>query len=353
MRFPLRAKRREVYTTKLKLIIPVFSVLMAFILTSVILVLLGNNPISVYVVFLLGALGKGWSEIFVKAAPLILTALGVLIPLRSGLWNIGAEGQLHMGAFAASFVALTFPNLGLFMIPTMLFASFLAGFAWGLIPGYLKAYLDINEIISTLMLNYIAIKWVSFLIYGPLQGESSYNFPQTDIFPESAWLPRFFNTRLHLGVFIAIALLFVVYYLLKKTKFGYKLKVVGSNNEFAKYGGIKDKSVMALSLAIGGGVAAIAGLGEVAGVQFPARLTQDISPGYGFTGIVVALLGERNVIGVFLASMFFGFLYVGGSNTQITIGIPASIVDVLQALIILFVISGEFFKRYEIKWSGF
>ncbi len=326
---------------KLRYLTPVASIAASLVLVGIMLALIGVDPIQAYGVMVKKSFASkfGLAELCVKTTPIILTGLAVAIPLRAGLWNIGAEGQLYMGAFAASVVALKLQVPDPLMLPAMFLASAIMGAAWAAIPGFLKAKFDLNEIISTLLLNYVAIYWVEYLVYGPLRGKEVYNFPYSDLFVESALLPRFFGTRFHLGVFIAILIAVVIYYVITKTDFGFAVKVVGANPKAADYAGISRQRTILYAMMLGGAIAGIAGMIEVSGIHL--RLRPGISTGYGYAGIPVALLAGGNPLLVMLSASLFGFLYVGGSALQTTYSIPVSIVYVFQALIVLFIIGGD------------
>jgi len=321
------------------------SILASLIVVGVMLLALGLSPMDAYAVMFSRVLTSkfGLAELCVKTTPLILTGLAVAIPLRAGLWNIGAEGQLYMGAFAASVVALYLNIPDFLFLPSMFIAGAFFGMLWALIPAYLKAKFEMNEIITTLLLNYVAIYWVEFMVYGPMRGREVYNFPYTDLFPAAATLPRFFGTRFHLGFFVAVFLAALIYYLLNKTKFGFALKVVGANPRAAEYAGIRRESMIVYSMLLGGMLAGIAGMIEVSGIQL--RLRPQISPGYGYAGIPVALLASGNPLLVLLSAFLFGFLYVGGSALQTTFSIPVAIVYVFQSLIVLFIVASQSKRR--------
>ncbi len=245
---------RDIVTT-------VISIAASLALVGILLAAIGINPFEAYAVMFTRTFTSkfGIAELCVKTTPLILTGLAVAIPLRAGLWNIGAEGQLYMGAFAASVVALYSGLPGYAMLPAMFAAGALFGMGWAAIPAVLKAKFDLNEIISTLLLNYVAIYWVEYMVYGPMRGKEVYNFPYTDLFPDAATLPRFFGTRFHLGFIIAIVIALVIYYIINKTDFGFSLKVVGANPKAADYAGISRQKMIIYSLLLGGMLAGIAG----------------------------------------------------------------------------------------------
>jgi simple sugar transport system permease protein len=318
------------------------TILLALLVGMIPLILTGNNPVRAYMALFQGAFGSkhGLTETLVKAIPLILTGLAVSFPLRAGFWNIGAEGQLYLGAIAATWVALTFGHLTSFiLLPLVILSGFLAGALWGLIPAFLKIRLQVNEILLTLMMNYVAVNGSNYLVYGPLKDPQGANFPITATFSEAAWLPRLPGTRLHAGIILAFTMAGVLYLILSKTRLGYEIKVVGANPRVALYGGISLMTITLIVMMIGGGLAGLAGVGEVAGLQH--RLRKDISPGYGYTAIPIALLGKGHPIGVTIAALLFGALFVGGSHMQQTTKVPVALISIIQALVVLFVVAGE------------
>ncbi len=345
----IKIERRHETPRWLVYAIPFISIAVSLLFVGLLLLAVGVNPVDAYMTMFSRSFGSkfGLTELFVKTAPIVLTGLAVAIPLRAGLWNIGAEGQLYMGAFAASFIALYVSLPPPLVLPAMALAAAFMGLLWASLPGILKAKFDLNEIISTLLLNYVAIYWVDYLVYGPMRGKEVFNFPYSDIFPDFAILPRFFGTRLHAGVFIAIIIAILLYLVIKKTSFGFAVKVVGANPKAAEYAGINRKRIIIYTMLIGGAVAGFAGMMEVSGIHM--RLRSGLSPGYGYAGIPVALLAKGNPLAVILSAFLFGFLYVGGSALQTTYSIPVSIVYVFQALIVLFIIGGEFFTKYTIR----
>lgn len=327
------------------IITPIASIAASLVVVGILLAAIGINPLEAYAVMFTSSFTSkfGLAELCVKTTPLIFTGLAVAIPLKAGLWNIGAEGQLYMGAFAASVVAL-YSNLpGYAMLPAMFLIAAIFGMGWAAIPAVLRAKFDLNEILSTLLLNYVAIYWVEYMVYGPMRGKEVYNFPYTDLFPDIATLPRFFGTRFHLGFFIAIIIAIAIYYLVNKTDFGFSLRVVGANPRAADYAGISRQKVIIYSMLLGGMFAGIAGMIEVSGIQL--RLRPLISTGYGYAGIPVALLASGDPLLVIVSATLFGFLYVGGSVLQTTYSVPVAIVYVFQSLIVLFIIAGQSLRR--------
>lgn len=330
-------------------VVPFFSLLLGLVFAGLIFWATGKNPLTVYSLMYQGAFGSAYSlsETVVKAIPLILCGLAVSLAFRMKLWNIGAEGQFFMGACAATWLALSFPNWpSYFLLPTMLVAGFLAGGLWGLIPAIPRAYFKVNETISTLLLNYIAILWVDYLIFGPWRDPKGYNFPYTAPFSPSAILPAFGNTRIHLGLVIGLVIALIFYLMLKYTKWGYEIRVCGESPKAAAYAGMNSVRNILIVMFISGGIAGIAGMTEVSAIT--QRLQQGISPGYGFTAIIVAWLARLNPWAIIVVSFLLGGLLVGGFSIQ-TSGFPAATVSMLQGAILFFVLGGEILSQYRIR----
>lgn len=348
----IRVVKRDKASKLLQIVTPFIAILLSFAFVGIFLILNGLNPILVFKDMFVESLGSfyGFSETLVKTTPLILCGLGVALAFRMELWNIGAEGQLYMGAFGASLIALFFNiNNHFLMILLMFLSAVVFSGLWGLIAGFLKAKWNVNEIIVTLLMNYIAILWVDYLVYGPWKDPGGFNFPLTKQFSDVARLSYYFNTRLHTGFFIAIVLVFLFYILIEKTVWGYEIRVIGNNPNAAKYAGINYEKNVILVMFISGALAGIAGFSEVAGVTY--RLQHSISPGYGYTAIIVAWLAKRSALGVLLVSFVMGVLFVGNDALQISYQLPIAFVNAFQGLILFFVISSEFFVNYKIKFG--
>jgi len=347
--FSLSFEKRLQTPPLLGLIVPVVSVILALVFSGIFLSLTGHSPIEIDRVMLEGAFGSwyGLSETVVKAIPLILTSLGVAIAFKMLLWNIGAEGQLYMGAFAASWVALTFPNLPAYiMLPAMVIAGMLAGGLWGLLPAIPKAVWGVNEVITTLMLNYVAILWVDYLVYGPWKDPNGFNFPLTAPFVDAATLPSWGTTRVHFGLVFGLVAAAILYVVLQKTRWGYEIRVIGESTKVAKYAGMNIARNILLVMFLSGSLAGLAGMAETAGITH--RLQHGFSSGYGYTAIIIAWLSRLNPLAVIVVSFLFGGLLVGGYTIQSS-GLPAATVSMLQGAILFFVLGGEVLTRYKIK----
>jgi len=330
-------------------LVPICSVILALGVGALILIIFGINPLRAYQVMLQGSLGSGYavSETLVKAIPLMLTGLGISIAFRMLFWNIGAEGQLAMGGIAAAYVALFLSDRlpPLLVIPTMFVLAALAGALWGLIPAVLKAAIGVNEILTTLMMNYIAILLVEYLYLGPWRDPEGYGFPGSAPFPEVAWLPRL-TGRVHAGLIIAILAAALLWFILARTRWGYEIRVIGENARAARYTGISIGRNVVLVMLLSGGLAGLAGMAEVAGLT---RRLYGLTVGYGYTAIIVAWLANLNPWGVLLVAFLMGALLVGGDQIQIAMQTPAAVALALQGAILFFVLGGSIFVNYRVR----
>ena len=350
-------------------LIPVLIALVAALLvSSLLLIALHADPVTAFGAMLQGSFGSenATAETLVKATPILFVAIGITIAFRGGVINIGGEGQMIAGAVAGIAVTLAIgESVGAWVIPIALLAGFLAGGIYGGIAGFLKAYFDVNEILSTIMLNQIAVQIMNYLLNGPLLDPTtagSNNIPKTARIAEVAELPRlsismgtlalFDRTRLHMGLVLGILLAIVIYILLWRTTIGYRIRAVGLNQRASRYAGISVERHIVLSMFLAGGFAGLAGVVQVLGLNY--RLQTDGSPaGFtasaGFNGIVAALFGGLNPIGAIPASAFFGGLLVGAQKMQREVGIPASMITAINGLIVVFVVSSQIFIRQRMR----
>jgi ABC-type uncharacterized transport system permease subunit len=331
------------------IVVPIVSIILALVFGGLILTAFGINPLQAYQVMLKGSLGDGYaiSETLVMAIPLMLTGLGVSIAFRMLFWNIGAEGQLAMGGIAAAYVALFLSDRlpDPLVIPLMFVLAVLAGALWGGIPALLKAAIGVNEILTTLMMNYIAILLVEYLYLGPWRDPEGYGFPGSAPFPESAWLPRL-TGRVHAGLIFALLAAALLWFILSRTRWGYEIRVTGENPRAARYTGISITRNILLVMLVSGGLAGLAGMAEVAGLT---RRLYGLTVGYGYTAIIVAWLASLNPWGVILVAFMMAALLVGGDQIQIALQTPAAVALVLQGAILFFVLGGSIFANYRIR----
>ena len=342
----------RIYLAKLiDALVPVLAMLAALLVGVVLLLLLGSDPIEAYSALIRGALGNvsGITQTLTKATPLLLVGLGICIAFRGGVINIGGEGQIVVGALAATAFAVGFEKLpGLILLPLTLLSGAAAGLVWGGIPGLLKARLGVNEILTTVMMNQIALRLMNFLLRGPLLDPehvaAGTSIPQSATLPESVWLPRLVpRTLFHSGVFLAVLLALAVYFLLWRTTIGYRIRAVGLNPNASRYAGIPVPKYVTLSLALSGMLCGLAGTVEVLGVHH--RMLEGLSGGYGFSGIVAALFGKLHPLGAIPASALFGALLVGADKMQRAVQVPSALAIALQGLVVLFVVSSDLYVR--------
>jgi ABC-type uncharacterized transport system permease subunit len=350
---PVVLERRALPSRLTMVAVRALAVLTALLFGAAILTATGYSASESYRTMWLGTFGggvQGIAETLVAATPLILTGLAVAVAARMLLWNIGAEGQLFLGATFASALALNFAGWPRPLLLTgMVIAAAVGGAAWALGPALLRVRFGVNEIITTLMLNYVAILLVDYLVHGAWRDPGSSGFPLSKPFGESATLPVIVaETRLHAGFVLALAAATVLWIMLRNTRFGYEVRAIGESPAAARYAGMPTgRNVVAVML-LSGALAGLAGMGEVAGIVH--RIQPDISVAYGYTGILVAALARFSPPGVVLVGILFGALQVGGFSLQ-TAGAPASIVGILMGSILFVAIGAEFLARFRVGWN--
>lgn len=347
--------RSDTASKLVDILLPVFAALSALAIGAIMLLLLRANPVEAYGALLEGAFGSSnaIADTVVKATPLLLIGLGICIAFRGNVINIGGEGQMIIGAMLATALGLAFPDSpGWLMIPAAMVMGFLGGAIWGGIPGALKAYFNVNEILSTIMMNAIAVQLMNFLLSGPMidpeQLSRASKIPQTARLSGAFDLPRLVPTRLHLGTGIAILLAFLVYVLLWRTVTGYRIRAVGQNPHASRYAGIDVKKQVVLALLLSGAFAGLAGAVQVYGVSH-RMITDGSATGFtgsaGFNGIVAALFGQLHPIGTIPASFLFGALLVGANKLQRVMQVPSALITTLNGLVVVFVVSSEIWRR--------
>ncbi len=348
-------EKRKSVPRHFKVIIPVISLLIGLIIGAIAVSIVGINPLDVYGGILSNAFGSwyAFSETLVAATPLILITAGLIVVFKMNVWNIGAYGQYIMGAIFSSFFALFVSN-GLskpVMLTVMVIASMIGGAIWALIPTFLKIFWEVNEVITTLLLNYIALYILKFLMYGPWKNPESYGFPLSKSFPQTAILPVLFNgTRLTIGFIFALISVIVVWFLIKKSKFGYEVKVIGDNPLAAKYAGISVNKNIIIGMAISGALAGLAGMTEVSGIVH--YLQVKIGADYGYTAIIVAWIAYLDPIVTILAAVLFGGLASGGYSLQITMRVSYGIVGLIESITLFSLVGAQIFLNYKLRWKN-
>ncbi|MBB6479547.1 ABC transporter permease [Spirochaeta isovalerica] len=332
------------------------SLLAGLVAVGIVFLLKGINPFFAIGEIFIASFGSafGFQETLTKAIPLILIGAGLALAYRAKFWNIGAESQLLLGAVFATWVGLKLgPGLPAWAIlPLMFLAGFIGGGLWGLIPAIFKVRFGINEVISTLMLNYIAAEFVKYLVVGPWKGETKYGYPYTDDLPDQAILQHLGSTRISvLMLIIAVSAALILAFLVYRTRFGYEIRVIGENPEAGRYAGINFFRTSLIMMFISGGVAGLAGVGELSSIHHHLSYPDTISAGYGFTAIIVAWLGRLNPGFSILSGLFFAGIIVGGDAIQMSMGLPATTVNVFNGLILIFLIAGDFLLNHKVRFQ--
>jgi simple sugar transport system permease protein len=342
-------KRREPSVAML-VVTPVASVLLTMLIGIVVFDLIGINGFKAVVDIFLSPLlaSYKWQDVAVKAAPLIIIALGLSMGNRAQVWNIGAEGQYVIGALCSAGVGIAFGATGgFFVILLMLLAGIVGGGAWAAIPAVLRTRFNVNEILSSLMLTYVALQVLGYLVGGPWKDPNGRNFPATAPLIDSQTLPVWPGSTVHLGVLVALILPFLFWVIMARSEFGYQVRVVGSSPTAARHGGFDSRRTIWATLVIGGAAAGLAGALEFTGVLH--KIDLGFPSGYGFTAIIVAFLGRLNPIGCLIAGIVLAVTYVGGQMAQTSVHIPNSTAGIFQAMMLFFILASDILVRYRVR----
>lgn len=340
----LRIERKETSNIRRQKII---SVLAALAVAGVVIGICGYNPFVVYREMLAGSFGSVYffQQTIQKTIPLLIMGLGVAICFKMNFINIGAEGQFYMGAVAATYVALNVHGLPAWITLLMMFTvAFLAGGIWCLVAGVMKSQWGVSETLVTLMLNYIAMKLVSYLQYVLWKDPNSFGFPKIANYPMELQMPRVFGVQA--GWIIAVLLTVLVWFLLHRSKLGYEISVMGANERTARYAGMNTRKILLLTSLIGGGICGLAGLIQASGVEH--TLNDQMGNGMGYTAIAIAYMAQMEPPAILIVSFLFAILLQGGAYMQVSMQIPSATGDVIQGIILLFILGGEFFYNYRI-----
>jgi general nucleoside transport system permease protein len=348
----LKVEPRRESSRNLLYLSPVLAVVLTVITGFFLFLAMGHDPLAALYHFGVSPLLTvyGLSELLVKGAPLIMIGVGLSVGFRANVWNIGAEGQLTMGAVAGGGIALAFwGDEGAWILPLMCVAGTLGGMAYAAIPAFLKTRFEVNEILTSLMLTYVATLFLSTLVYGPWKDPMGFGFPQSRMFTDAEILPVVLEgTRLNLGTLIALAVAVAGWVLMSFTIVGFQVRVLGQAPAAARFAGFDRKRVIWLSLLAGGGLAGLAGTFEIAGPI--GQLIPVITPGYGFTAIIVAFLGRLHPLGIILSGLLMALSYIGGENAQVEVGLPQSVTGVFQGLLLFFLLASDFLVRYRVRF---
>jgi ABC-type uncharacterized transport system permease subunit len=345
-------EKRSERSTTIALVSPLIAIGLTILTMSILFLMLGKNPVSALAVYFVTPLTDSYSlqEIAVKAAPLVMIAIGLSMCYLANVWNIGAEGQFLVGAVAGSWLAVKTQgtDAGVWVMPAMLLMGAAAGALYALIPAVCKVRFGASEILVSLMLVYIAELFLDYLVRGPWRDPAGFNFPTTAEFDPVATVPLIIEGgRLHLGVLITLVVVAAAAVLLGRTIKGFEIRVVGAAPRAARFGGFRSNRLILLTFAISGGLAGLAGIIEVAGPI--GHLQPGISPGYGFTAIIVAFLGRLNPVGILIAGLFLALTFIGGEQAQIAMKIPLDMTKVFQGILLFYVLACDSLILYRIK----
>ena len=343
-----RIVKRDEMPRKKEIVVQLLAVVFAIVFSGLILMIFGLNPIHIFRTIIEGSLGSTLriQQTLIKAIPLIITSLGIIVAFKMKFWNIGAEGQITIGALFSSWVAL---NLGDSMplplkLLLMAIAAMIGGGIWAFIPAFFKAKMGTNETIFTLMMNYIAIKFVTYLQYGPWMDPNANGFPKIAPFPANALMPSLFGV--HIGWIIALLCVALIYFFINHTKTGYEITVVGESVETARYAGMNISKIIVVAMFISGGLCGFVGMIQASAIE--KTLVASIAGGYGFTAIITAWLSRLNAITTMFVCLAFAMLIQGGAYIQIALNVPSAVSSVVQGTVLFFVLGSEFFLRYRI-----
>ena len=329
---------------------PILALVLTLLSGIILFLLMGVSPTEALYAFFIEPLTSlyGWAELGVKATPLVLIAVTLSVGFRAGIWNIGAEGQLTLGGICGGAVALMFYEVeSIWVIPLMVLAGIAGGMLWAGIPAFLRTRFNANEILTSLMLTYVAGLLLSLLVHGAMRDPDGYNFPESRLFSDSAILPIILeDTRLHIGWLMALAVAIAAWIMMSRTLIGFEVKVLGQAPAAGRYAGFSQRNIIWFSLLLSGGAAGLAGMIEVSGPI--GQVLPTISPGYGFTAIIVAFVGRLHPIGVILAGLLLALSYLGGESAQISLNLPLAVTGVFQGMLLFFLLACDVLIHYQI-----
>ncbi|ANC91933.1 ABC transporter permease [Azospirillum humicireducens] len=343
-----QASKTMVYAT------PLLAVALTLLSGFVLFLAMGFDPVKALHAFFIAPLTsvRGLGELVVKATPLVLCAVGLAIGFRANVWNIGAEGQLTLGAITGGGLALAFYGEGgWWLLPLMVIGGAVGGAVWAAVPAFLRLRFNASEILTSLMLNYVALLLLNYLVHGPYRDPDGFAFPESRLFEADAVLPILWaGTRVHLGALFALLAVAGGWLLIARTFIGFQIKVIGLTPAAAGYAGFDQKRIVWLALLLSGALAGIAGMGEVAGPI--GQVTAGISPGYGYTAIIVAFLGRLHPVGILLAALLMALSFIGGEAAQIAMGLPKAITGVFQGMLLFFLLASDVLIRYRVRFGA-
>lgn len=349
-----RLERRPAPSQMMQIMSPVIALTLTAIVGTGLFLFLDRSPLQAFQALFVTPVSSlaGLGELAIKASPLMLIAVGLAIGFKANIWNIGAEGQLVLGAIAGGGIALLFPDAGgWWLLPAMLLAGGIAGALWAAIPAYLRVGFNANEILTSLMLTYVAQLGLSYLVYGPWRDPDGFNLPQSRLFGENALFPIILEgTRMNASLFIALAAVAAAWFFVSRSLLGHQMRVAGLSEAAASYAGISARRMVWVGMLIGGVAAGLAGVGEVAGPV--GQLLPVVSPGYGFAAIIVAYVGRLHPAGILLASLLMALLYLGGESAQMNLDLPAAITGLFQGILLFILLGTDVLINYRVSFGG-
>ncbi len=332
---------------------PVLAIVLTLICGAILFMSLGHEPLGALYTFFIAPLSDtyGWTELGIKVAPLLLCAMGLTLCFKAKIWNIGAEGQFIMGGLGGGFMALQFLDAeSSWVLVPILLAGMASGLLWAALAAYLKTHFRCNEILTTIMLNYIALNALLWAVHGPLKDPAGFNFPESATFADAALLPLISEGyRLNISLFFGLFAVVAIWTLMSRAWIGYQIHVLGEDASAARYAGFKEKALIWFALLTCGALAGLAGVSEVTGPI--GQLIPQISPGYGYAAIIVVFLGRMHPIGIIFASMLLGLTYMGGEMVQMEMSLPKSLTGLFQGMLLFFLLACDLLIGYRILWS--
>lgn len=350
----IRLEVRKEISTSMVYLAPVLAVVLMLLTALLLFTILDRDPfLSLHTFFIAPLNGvRGLTELAVKATPLVIIALGLSFGFRAHIWNIGAEGQFVVGALAGSAVALLLYQVEtVWLLPAMMLAGMIGGMAWAAIPAFLRVRYNANEILTSLMLTYVAIQLLGYLVNGAMKDPDGFNFPESRLFHDSAVLPVLLaGTRLHMGSVFAVLIVGLAWLVLGRHILGFQFRVIGFAPKASSFAGFRNNSLMWLSFLVAGAAAGLAGISEVAGSL--QQVVPSVSTGYGFTAIIVAFLGRLHPLGILLAGLLLALTYLGGDLAQIELHLPHAVTHVFQGMLLLFLLGCDVLISYRIRFGS-
>jgi simple sugar transport system permease protein len=345
----IRLERRQETSAAIQIILPLAAIVVALVLCSFLVWLTGVDVLDAYSILFLSTFQSGYDieDTLIKAAPLLFTGLAVAVAFRAKFWNIGAEGQLMAGAIAACWIGERMWLPAFSLVPLMIVSAAIFGALWALLPALLKVRLKVDDVVSTLLLNFIMLYAVTALLEGPWRDPKS-GYPNSPSIRPEAEFPILFGYQLHLGIFLALAAAIAVWWIMSRTTLGFSIRAVGHNPAASNYAGIPVGRTIVIAALISGALAGLAGAGEVGGVRY--QVTADLTSGYGYAGIVIATLAELNPIGAIPAALFFAIIFNGAGTMSRSLGVPIYLADVIQGTALMTMVAMRLFATYRLRW---